>query len=130
PVPLTCPEQYALSPAPQPSIAAGEPNGRSIGVESYHFERIVLEVRATIAARLEPKAVELARDVGRYRVELRARRGAAEHRVVGDDADAALDVGDRDGRCTTRDRSQPLRGRQSGEHREQQRRAESHRSRP
>src|SRR6185437_12932992 len=70
---------------------------------------------------------ELARYIGRHGVELRARRGTAEHRVVGDDPNATLHVSRRDGRRAAGGRLLPLGGGRSGEHREQQRQAVSHR---
>src|SRR3989475_12307121 len=88
---LSLHEQHVLAGAPEPGRTAGDPDGRAVGIEPQHLEGIVLEVGAAIAARLETEAPELARDIGRHGVELRARGGTTEHRVVGDDADAALD---------------------------------------
>ena len=87
----------------------------------------MLEVGAAVAARFEAEALKLARYIGRHGVELRARRGTAEHRVVGDDPNATLHVSHRDGRRAAGGRLLPLGGSRSGEHREQQRQAVSHR---
>src|SRR5436309_2508924 len=90
-------QQYVLTGTPNPGRAAGDADDRAFGVEPQHFQGIVLEVGAAVAARLETEALELARDISRHGVELRARRGAAEHRVVGADPDTALYVRGRDG---------------------------------
>jgi len=58
-------------------------------VEALDFERVALQVGFAVAAGPEAKATELGRHVRRDLIELRARRRAAEHRVVRDDADAA-----------------------------------------
>src|SRR5207247_6279700 len=120
-------EHHRPVPCAEPGRTAGYPDGCAVGIEPQHLEGIVLEVGAAIATRLETEAPELARDIGRRGVELRARGGTTEHRVVSDDADAALDVRGNDRSRTTGGRSLPLRGRCSGEHREEQRQAVSHR---
>ena len=86
----------------------------------------MLEVSTAVAAGLEAEALELAGDIGRHGVELRARRGAPEHRIVGDNPDAALHVRGRNGSRTTCGRYEPLRGDRSGEQREQQGQTVSH----
>src|SRR6266571_3521513 len=76
---------------------AGHPDVRAVRRETARLDRVPLEKRAVLAARPQTKTLELRRDVPGDLFELRARRRAAEHRIVRDDPDAPDHVLWRDG---------------------------------
>src|SRR2546423_296567 len=102
------------------ALAVPARTANTAGIAELDFERVALQIGPAVAAGLEAETTEFTRHVRRDLIQLRARRSTAEHRVSGDDADAAPYVLGRDPGRAPGGRPLPLRRDQHREHREQQ----------